>query len=76
MICHISGDMLCLVVENGFDGRVRRKKEGFLSTKHPGEGYGLHSVRTTVARHRGSMSVETEGGVFRVSWLLNLPASG
>lgn len=76
VICHISGDMLCLVVENGFDGRVRRKKEGFLSTKHPGEGYGLHSVRTTVARHRGSMSVETEGGVFRVSLLLNLPASG
>lgn len=76
VICHISGDMLCLVVENSFDGHVRRKKEGFLSTKHPGEGYGLHSVRTTVARHQGNMSVETEGGVFRVSLLLNLPASG
>lgn len=41
VICHISGDMLCLVVENGFDGRVRRKKEGFLSTKHPGRGTGF-----------------------------------
>lgn len=76
VICHISGEMLCLVVENSFDGRVRRKKEGFLSTKHPGEGYGLHSVRTTVARHQGNMSVDTEDGVFRVSLLMNLPPSG
>ena len=69
--------MLCLVVENGFDGRVRREKEGFLSTKHPGEGYGLHSVRTTVARRQGTISVETEGNVFRVSLLINLsPADG
>lgn len=76
VICRISGDMLCLVVENGFDGHVRRMKEGFLSTKHPGQGYGLHSVRSTVARHQGTMSVETEDGLFRVSMLMNLPPSG
>lgn len=76
VICRISGEMLCLVVENSFDGRVRREKEGFLSTKHPGEGYGLNSVRTTVARRRGTLSVETEDGIFRVSILMNLPPSG
>lgn len=76
VICRISGEMLCLVVENSFDGHVRREKEGYLSTKHSGEGYGLNSVRATVARHQGTMSVETEDGLFRVNMLMNLPPSG
>ena len=37
-ICRLSGDMLCVIVENRFDGQVRREKGRFLSTKHAGRG--------------------------------------
>ena len=50
------------------------KNDGFASTKHAGESYGLESVRATVARHHGSMTVNTEEGIFRVSLLMNLSA--
>ncbi len=53
-ICRMSGDLLCIIVENGYDGRVLPEKHGFASTKHAGESYGLESVRATVARHHGS----------------------
>lgn len=74
VICRMSGDLLCMIVENGYDGRVLREKHGFASTKHAGESYGLESVRATVARHHGSMTVNTEEGIFRVSLLMNLSA--
>lgn len=73
-ICRLSGDMLCVIVENRFDGQVRREKGRFLSTKHAGEGHGLSSVEAAVQRHCGTLSIEAEGGVFRVSLLMNLTA--
>lgn len=72
VICQLNGDLLCLIVENSYDGHIRYKDGRFLSTKHEGEGYGLTSVRATVERHQGSMSVDTEGELFRVNLLLNL----
>lgn len=76
VICRMNGELLCVIVENSYDGHTRKEKGRFASTKHPGEGYGLNSVSTTVARHQGSMSAETEDSIFRVSLLLNLPSSG
>ena len=42
------------------------------STKHDGMGIGLVSIQTAVSRYGGSMTVETENGLFRVNILLNL----
>lgn len=71
-ICRMSGNLLCIIVENSYDGQVRREKDGFASTKHPGESYGLESVRATVERYHGSMTVSTEEGVFCVNLLMDL----
>lgn len=75
VICRMSGDLLCVIVENGYDGQVRRKKDGFASTKHSGESYGLESARATVARHHGFLTVDAEEDIFRVSLLMNLSAN-
>lgn len=76
VICRVNGEMCCIIVENSYDGRVNREQGRLLSTKHEGGGYGLSSVRTLVNRCHGSMDVDTEDGIFRVSLLLNLPAEG
>ena len=73
VICRMSGDLLCIIVENGYDGQMRRKKDGFASTKHAGESYGLESVKATVDRYHGSLTVDAEEGIFRVNLLMNLP---
>ncbi|MBP7893688.1 MAG: GHKL domain-containing protein, partial [Faecalibacterium sp.] len=39
---------------------------------HDGMGIGLVSIQTAVSRYGGSMTVETENGLFRVNILLNL----
>ena len=72
VICRMSGDLLCIIVENGYDGQMRRKKDGFASTKHAGESYGLESVKATVDRYHGSLTVDAEEGIFRVNLLMNL----
>ena len=72
VICRMSGDLLCIIVENGYDGQMRRKKAGFASTKHAGESYGLESVKATVDRYHGSLTVDAEEGIFRVNLLMNL----
>ena len=72
VICRMSGDLLCIIVENGYDGQMRRKKAGFASTKHAGESYGLELVKATVDRYHGSLTVDAEEGIFRVNLLMNL----
>ena len=72
VICRMSGDLLCIIVENGYDGQMRRKNDGFASTKHAGESYGLESVKATVDRYHGSLTVDAEEGIFRVNLLMNL----
>lgn len=70
-ICRMNGDMLCIIVENGYAGELRRAGGRYLSTKHEGEGDGLASVEAVAKRHSGSVRVEDADGVFRVSVLLN-----
>lgn len=68
----LSPAMLGIVVENRYDG-VLRKKDGILhSTKHEGQGIGLVSIQTVVHKYHGNLSVETENNVFRANVLLNL----
>ena len=68
----LSPAMMGLMVENRYDG-VLKKQGGVLhSTKHDGQGIGLVSVETAVHRYHGNLTVETSGNVFRANVLLNL----
>jgi len=64
--------LLRLLVENRYDGVLKRQQGTLHSTKHDGMGIGLVSIQTAVSRYGGSMTVETENGLFRVNILLNL----
>lgn len=68
----LSPAMLGLLVENRYDGVLKRQQGTLHSTKHDGMGIGLVSIQTAVSRYGGSMTVETENGLFRVNILLNL----
>ena len=68
----LSPAMLGLIVENNFDG-VLKKQRGILhSTKHEGTGIGLVSIETAVHKYNGSLTIETPNHVFRANVLLNL----
>lgn len=73
VICRmLSPGMLGLIVENRYDGVLRRRGGKLLSTSHPGSGVGLLSVQTAVDRYQGRLSLETEDHTFRVNILLNV----
>ena len=68
----LSPAMLGIVVENRYDG-VLKKQSGILhSTKHEGTGIGLISIETAVHKYNGDLTVETKNNVFRANVLLNL----
>ena len=68
----LSPAMLGLVVENRYDG-VLKKQHGILhSTKREGTGIGLVSAETVVHKYNGSLHLEIEEHIFRVNVLLNL----
>ena len=68
----LSPAMMGLMVENRYDG-VLKKQGGVLhSTKHDGQGIGLVSIETAVRKYSGNLTVETDSNVFRANVLLNL----
>lgn len=64
---HIAVIQIC----NSFSGTVKRENGRFLSSKHPGTGQGLHSVRMIVKKYRGEVTVTDEKQMFIVRILLN-----
>ena len=53
---------------------MRQNKQGkYLSTKETGSGLGLTSVRNIVERYNGSIAIDHNDGMFRVSIMLNFP---
>ena len=67
----ISPAMLGLIVENRYNGCLKREGGAILSTEHDGVGQGLTSVETIARKYRGQMTVETKDGLFRVNVLFN-----
>lgn len=68
----ITPAMMGILVENRYDG-VLKKQGGILhSTKHEGRGVGLVSIETAVRKYHGNLTVEPENNIFRVNILLNL----
>ena len=68
----LSPAMLGLMVENRYDGVLKRQSGILHSTKHEGQGLGLVSIETTAHKYGGSLHVDTDNGIFRVNVLLNL----
>lgn len=61
---------LSLIVKNSF-GSVLRDDEGvFHSTKHPGDGIGISSVKSITEKYGGACSFTPEDGVFTASVIL------
>lgn len=68
----LSPAMLGIVVENRYDGVLKRQGGILHSTKHEGQGVGLVSIQTAVRKYNGDLTVETQNNVFRANVLLNL----
>ena len=62
----LSPAMLGLLVENRYDGVLKRQQGTLHSTKHDGMGIGLVSIQTAVSRYGGSMTVETEYNILKL----------
>lgn len=61
-----------LVMDNSFDGTLKKEKGRFLSSKRNGFGTGILSVQSQVRRFGGLASFRADGNVFRVSILIPL----
>ena len=68
----LSPAMLGLVVENRYNGVLKKQSGSLRSTKHEGAGIGLVSIETAVHKYNGSLDLQTENCIFRVNVLLNL----
>lgn len=62
---------LCLTVDNSFDGKLRKNKNGsFSSTKKNGQGLGTQSVKSIAEKYGGVCDFETDGKIFSASVML------
>jgi len=68
----ITGNILTIVVDNSFNGELKRKGDGFLSSKKSGGGVGVPSVKTIVRKYNGDARFEAKGDIFQASLLLQL----
>ena len=69
---HQTGDVLIIMVENSYEGTVRREDGRFLSSKaEMRKGIGITSVLDVCKKYNGIPKIEYNGSVFKVSILLN-----
>lgn len=66
------GNRLYIVSTNSFDGRVRRGKEGYRSTKHSGNGIGLTAIAAAAEKYGGSAQVSNSDTEFFVDVALKI----
>ena len=73
VVCQmLSPAMLGLIVENRYDGTLKRHGDTLYSTRHSGCGMGLISVKSAVRKYNGQLTMSTGNKTFRVHILLNL----
>lgn len=69
----MSVDSFVITIDNSFSGLLKKDKNGdYLTTKPNGSGLGLLSVKNTVQKYNGILSLKQEDNWFKVSILLNL----
>lgn len=68
-----ASNMLAIKVVNPYQGEFRKEGGYYRSSKREGGGRGLESVNTIVQRHQGVMEILTDGQLFTVKALLQIP---
>ena len=63
--------VLIISISNPYNGVIKIDKEGLPMSKGDGHGIGLRSVTNTVKRYHGSISIDTNNGIFDVGIILN-----
>lgn len=66
------GNRLYIVSTNSFDGKVRKKGSGYLSTKHSGSGIGLASILAVSEKYRGFAKISNDDKEFFVDLELKI----
>lgn len=66
-------NQLNIIVENGFNGEIRRRDGLPITTKKgSAHGYGLRNVRSTARKYGGDVVLEHEGSVFKATVRLDV----
>lgn len=68
--------LLLIQVENTFDDKIEKKNDIFQSSKRPGNGIGIQSVRHIAEKNGGSSNFTFENGVFTAQIMLRLNKEG
>ncbi|MDE5885393.1 MAG: GHKL domain-containing protein [Oscillospiraceae bacterium] len=66
------GNRLYIVSTNSFDGKVRKGKDGYYSTKHSGHGIGLISIAAAAEKYDGSAQIRNSSKEFFVDVVMKL----
>ena len=66
------GNRLYIVSTNSFDGKVRKGKDGYRSTKHGGNGIGLAAIAAAAEKYGGSAQASNSGSDFFVDVMLKI----
>lgn len=66
------GNRLYIVSTNSFDGRVRKGKDGYRSTKHSGNGIGLTAIAAAAEKYGGSAQASNSDTEFFVDVALKM----
>lgn len=69
-ICH--GNSLYIVSTNRFDGKVRKGKDGYRSSRHGGTGIGLASIIAVAETYGGSAQISNSDTEFFVDVVLKI----
>ena len=66
------GNRLYIVSTNSFDGKVRKGKDGYRSTKHSGNGIGLAAIAVAAEKYGGSAQASNSDTEFFVDVVLKI----
>ena len=64
--------LLLIQVENTFEGKIQEKNHIFQSSKRPGNGVGIQSVRHIAEKNGGDSSFTYENGIFTAKIMLRI----
>lgn len=66
------GNSLYIVSTNSFDGKARKGKDGYCSTKHGGKGIGLASIAVVAEKYGGAAQASNSSTEFFVDVVLKI----
>ena len=66
------GNMLYIASTNSFDGKIRKGKDGYRSTKHSGNGTGLTAIAAVAEKYSGQAKASNSGTAFFVDVILKI----